>query len=119
MVGSVVGTACASRSTANRTFAAGLAAVGLGPFVLSPTNRRRGANRQEAMASQGGGGLLRGRGGFWTRGDDGVTSVALRQPAGEEEVEAELQGGGDGGMKKGTMRQPAGKQEANGRKGIQ
>jgi hypothetical protein len=69
--------------------------------------------------SRGGGGSLRGRGGFWTRGDGGATSGALRQPAGEEEVEAELQGGGDGGMKKGTMRQPAGKQEANGRKGIQ
>jgi len=43
-----------------------------------------------------------------------VGSCELRQPDGEEEVEAKLRGGVGGGATTGATRQPAGKQEANG-----
>ncbi len=43
----------------------------------------------------------------------------LRQPDGEEEVEAKSRGGVGGSATTGAMQQPAGKQEADGRGGIQ
>jgi hypothetical protein len=48
-----------------------------------------------------------------------VGCCELRQPAGQEEVEAKLQGGFSDGATTGATRQPAGKQEANGRRGFQ
>ena len=43
----------------------------------------------------------------------------LRQPDGEEEIEAKPRGGGGGGMTTGVTQQPAGKQEANRRGCVQ
>jgi hypothetical protein len=48
-----------------------------------------------------------------------VGSCELRQPDGEDEVEAKSQGGVGGGATTGATQQPAGKQEANGRGGVQ
>ena len=43
----------------------------------------------------------------------------MRQPDGEEEVEAKLRGKGGSGTTTEATRQPAGKHEANGRGGVQ
>ena len=48
-----------------------------------------------------------------------VGRCKLRQPDGEEEVEAQSRGGGGSGVTTGVMQQPAGKQEANMRGGMQ